>query len=59
MRTYSDIKPGGMVQGAAGQIHVEQIDDNPNGVRVFHGTRPDTGAQASTWGCAYSDIKER
>jgi hypothetical protein len=57
MTKYSDIKPGDTIQGAAGKVKVTGVENGPNGILIFNGTRPDTGNPASTWGRADAEVR--
>jgi hypothetical protein len=55
-KTYGDIKPGDTVKGGGGEVLVASIEDQPNGLRVFYGHRPDTGKPGSTWGWSDAEV---
>jgi hypothetical protein len=55
-KTYGDIKPGDTVKGGGGEVVVDFIETQPNGLLVFYGTRPGTGKAASTWGWGDAEV---
>lgn len=55
-KTYGDVQIGETVNGAGGEVTVDSIENQPNGLVVFRGTRPNTGEPASTWGWSDDDV---
>lgn len=58
MPKYSDIKPGDTVKGAGGEVVVNSVEAQPNGLLVFRGARLDSGDPASTWGWSEAEIEQ-